>query len=178
MCIRDSVGDGPGSFVFEELGKLRSIDDPLLAKGIDSLAGMGEPGLAAARAELAGEHPARLLAAVRVLLAHGTAADHDAVFARARAKLPVQVCMPIAEDLAKADPVRANPAFFAELLEHPSGAMRSASERMLRRQLSPKLIPVLVPRVDGESVPVTIDANGVTITRNGAVITTPLPVPR
>ena len=39
------------------------------------------------------------------------------------------------------------------------------------------LVTVLVPRVDGESVPVTIDANGVTITRNGTVITTPLPFP-
>jgi hypothetical protein len=38
------------------------------------------------------------------------------------------------------------------------------------------LVTVLVPRVDGEAVPVTIDANGVTVTRNGTVITTPLPV--
>ncbi|MBK7874527.1 MAG: HEAT repeat domain-containing protein [Planctomycetes bacterium] len=144
------LGEGPGAFVFEELGRLRSIDDPLLAKAVESLAGMGEPGLAVARVELAGEHPARFLVAARVLLAHGTPADHDAVFARARAKLPVQVCMPLADELAKADPVRANPAFFAELLEHPSGAMRTASERVLRRQLSPKLVPVLVPRVESK----------------------------
>ena len=37
------------------------------------------------------------------------------------------------------------------------------------------LVTVLVPRVDGENVPVMIDANGVTITRNGTTITTPLP---
>jgi hypothetical protein len=36
-------------------------------------------------------------------------------------------------------------------------------------------VTVLVPRVDGESVPVVIDANGVTVTRNGMAITTPLP---
>ena len=36
---------------------------------------------------------------------------------------------------------------------------------------------MFVPRVDGESVPVTIDANGVTVTRNGMTITTPLPAP-
>ena len=39
------------------------------------------------------------------------------------------------------------------------------------------LVTVLVPRTDVESVPVVIDANGVTVTRNGTVITTPLPVP-
>ena len=39
------------------------------------------------------------------------------------------------------------------------------------------LVTVFVPRVDGESVPVTIDANGVTVTRNGMTITTPLSVP-
>jgi hypothetical protein len=39
-------------------------------------------------------------------------------------------------------------------------------------------VTVIVPRVDGEAVPVTIDANGVTVTRNGVAITTGLPVPR
>ncbi len=40
------------------------------------------------------------------------------------------------------------------------------------------LVTVLVPRTDVESVPVVIDANGVTVTRNGVAITTPLPAPR
>ena len=40
------------------------------------------------------------------------------------------------------------------------------------------LVTVFVPRVDGESVPVVIDANGVAVTRNGTTVTTPLPVPR
>jgi hypothetical protein len=40
------------------------------------------------------------------------------------------------------------------------------------------LVTVFVPRVNGEVVPVVIDANGVTVTRNGTSITTPLPVPR
>ncbi len=39
------------------------------------------------------------------------------------------------------------------------------------------LVTVFVPRTSAESVPVVIDANGVTVTRNGTVITTPLPVP-
>jgi hypothetical protein len=45
----------------------------------------------------------------------------------------------------------------------------------LRRKATEVLVTVFVPRVDGESVPVTIDANGVTVTRNGTTITTPLP---
>jgi len=38
-------------------------------------------------------------------------------------------------------------------------------------------VTVFVPRVDGESVPVVVDENGVTVTRNGTAITTPLPTP-
>ena len=58
------------------------------------------------------------------------------------------------------------------------GAVLSRAVPLSNRGDDQVLVTVLVPRVDGESVPVTIDANGVTITRNGTVITTPLPVPR
>lgn len=40
------------------------------------------------------------------------------------------------------------------------------------------LVTVLVPRNDGEQVPVTIAANGVTITRGGLTITTAAPMPQ
>ena len=39
------------------------------------------------------------------------------------------------------------------------------------------LVTVFVPRVDGENVPVVVDANGVTITRGATTVTTALPVP-
>ena len=39
------------------------------------------------------------------------------------------------------------------------------------------LVTVLVPHTAAESVPAVIDASGVTVTRNGTTITTPLPVP-
>ncbi len=40
---------------------------------------------------------------------------------------------------------------------------------------SQTLVTVFVPRTESEAVPVTVDANGVTITRGGLTITTPLP---
>ncbi|MBI5363585.1 MAG: hypothetical protein HZA53_10440, partial [Planctomycetes bacterium] len=139
------LADGPAAFVFQELTRLETTDDPLVGKAVDTLASMGEAGLAAARAELASERPARLFVAARVLLAGGAGADVDLVLVRASAKLPTVVCTPLAEALAKADPVRASPAWFAEALAHPTGAMRVACERVLRRELGPALVPVLVP---------------------------------
>jgi len=40
------------------------------------------------------------------------------------------------------------------------------------------MVTVLVPRTDGESVPVKVDDKGVTVTRNGKTIVTPLPTER
>lgn len=58
------------------------------------------------------------------------------------------------------------------------GAVLSRAVPIAARGGDQALVTVLVPRVDGESVPVTIDANGVTISRNGTTISTPLPAPR
>ena len=57
------------------------------------------------------------------------------------------------------------------------GAVLSRTLKLPKAGLSMPLVTVFTPRVDGESVPVTIDANGVTVTRNGLTITTPLPAP-
>ena len=61
--------------------------------------------------------------------------------------------------------------------EKQPGAVLSREVGLSPRADSQVLVTVLVPRVDGESVPVVVDANGVTVTRNGTAITTPLPVP-
>jgi hypothetical protein len=42
---------------------------------------------------------------------------------------------------------------------------------------SQTMVTVFVPRIDGENVPVVVDANRVTITRAGVTVTTPLPAP-
>jgi hypothetical protein len=57
------------------------------------------------------------------------------------------------------------------------GAVLSRAVPLSVRGDNQVLVTVLVPRVDGENVPVTVDPNGVTITRNGMAITTPLPAP-
>ncbi len=58
------------------------------------------------------------------------------------------------------------------------GAVLSRDLSMKRKRGSDVMVTVFVPRVDGEAVPVTVDANGVTVTRNGTTISTPLPTPR
>ncbi len=58
------------------------------------------------------------------------------------------------------------------------GSVLSRSTALSNKGEVQAFVTVLVPRVDGESVPTTVDANGVTITRNGTTITTGLPVPR
>jgi hypothetical protein len=55
------------------------------------------------------------------------------------------------------------------------GAVLSRAVPLSVRGDNQMLVTVLVPRVDGENVPVVVDANGVTVTRNGMTITTPLP---
>lgn len=62
--------------------------------------------------------------------------------------------------------------------EKRPSAVLSRAVPLSARGDSQLLVTVLVPRLDGESVPVTIDASGVTVTRNGVTITTPLPSPR
>ena len=61
--------------------------------------------------------------------------------------------------------------------EKRPGAVLSRTARIGAKAGTQTLVTVLVPRVDGEAVPVVIDANGVTVTRNGTTITTPVPLP-
>jgi len=55
------------------------------------------------------------------------------------------------------------------------GAVLNRQAPIGKPATSMALVTVFVPRSDGESVPVVIDDRGVTITRNGLTITTPLP---
>lgn len=61
--------------------------------------------------------------------------------------------------------------------EKVPGAVLSRTLKLPKAGLQTSLVTVFTPRMENESVPVTIDANGVTITRGGQTITTPLPAP-
>lgn len=57
------------------------------------------------------------------------------------------------------------------------GAVLNRQAPIGKPATSLELVTVFVPRTEAESVPVVIDASGVTVTRNGLTITTPLPRP-
>lgn len=144
--VPQSAPNDAASFIFAEIAKAKTLDDPLLAQAVDSLCGMGEIGRARARAELTSDSVPRIVVAARTLARCGGPAELDALFSRARERLPVAACAPYVAALASADPVRATPAFFCELLEHPIAPMRVAAEKVLRKHIGPELVPLLVPR--------------------------------
>jgi len=57
------------------------------------------------------------------------------------------------------------------------GAVLTRSVKLPKAKSSSVLVTVFVPRNHGETVPAVIGPGGVTITRNGLTITTPLPAP-
>jgi hypothetical protein len=59
--------------------------------------------------------------------------------------------------------------------ERLPGAVLNRQAPIGKPATSMALVTVFVPRTDGEAVPVVIDDHGVTITRGGMTITTPLP---
>jgi hypothetical protein len=68
--------------------------------------------------------------------------------------------------------------FTGEWGERLPGAVLAREAGMTPVKNSEVLVTVFVPRTSAEVVPVLIDANGVTVTRNGTTITTPLPAPQ
>jgi len=68
--------------------------------------------------------------------------------------------------------------FTGEWGERLPGAVLAREAGMTPVKNSEVLVTVFVPRTSAEAVPVLIDANGVTVTRNGTTITTPLPAPQ
>ena len=66
--------------------------------------------------------------------------------------------------------------FTGEWGEKQPGAVLSREIQLPAKASSQAVVTVFVPRTSAEAVPVTIDAAGVTVTRNGTTITTPLPI--
>jgi len=132
-------------FIFDEVRKARSVDERIVLQAVSSLSSLGGEGRAAARAALADDHPPTLLVAARVLLASGEETDAEQVLARLRGRVPNAACGPLLDALVEVDPVRAPPAFLAELLSHPQGAVRAAAQRHLAQIPPSALVEALPP---------------------------------
>ncbi|MBK7643408.1 MAG: HEAT repeat domain-containing protein [Planctomycetes bacterium] len=133
------------NFVFQEVRKLKSLEDRLIAPAVDSLCAMGEPGLAAARNELSAMEPPVILVAARALLRSPTPADVDLVQKRLREKMPAAGSAAILTALVSADPVRAGPRFLVEMLDSQNGNLRVQAARELRPLLAQAGMDVLQP---------------------------------
>lgn len=133
----------PASFILGEVRKLTNVDDTLAMRAVDSLLALGPDGIAAARESLSAPEAPVVLTGARVLLRSKDPADADLVFQRMREPLPVAAGAPLLELLVKTDPIRASPAFLAEMLEHPHVGVRAAAEKHLAAQAKPETLALL-----------------------------------
>ena len=134
LASRDRAADeglSPAAFVLAEVRRQKKVDENLSRRAVQSLLGLGEDGLAAARDGLGSEDAPVLLVSARVLLRSPHSEDADLVFRRLRNPLPSAAGSPLVELALEADPVRATPTFLAELLEHPHAGVRTAAQKHL-----------------------------------------------
>ncbi len=136
--------DGAANFIFDEVAKVKHIDDELALQAVDSLISLGEPGLAAARFALASTRAPVMMTSLRVLLRGGKAADADLVVARIRQRMPSKAAPTALNELIAKDPVRATPRLLVELLAHPQSPVRAVAQRTLANETDPSVLPLLV----------------------------------
>jgi HEAT repeat protein len=146
------------AFVFQEVRKLKGLEDRLIAPSVESLCAMGEAGLVAARAELFSMEAPVLLVAARVLLKSPTPADIELVQKRLREKLPPAGGGPLLAALVAADPVHAGPRFLVEMLDSSNGGLRTQAARELRPQLPQATVAVLLPALDSKRTETRLEA--------------------
>jgi HEAT repeat protein len=133
-------------FILDELRRVGAPDERLSTQAVHSLRNLGAPGLEAARRGLVGDDAAVLAVCARVLLHSGDAADAELVATRLRGRVPRESCAGLVAAAAEADPVRATPGLFAELLAHPQSQMRAAAQRELER-LPPAAMLAVLPEL-------------------------------
>lgn len=136
---------GSAAFVLAELKKTRKVDAALVERAAQSLLALGDDGFRAAREGLASEDAPILLASAHVLLRSPSTEDADLVFRRLKSPLPSAAGTPLVELALAADPVRASPAFVAELLEHPHAGVRTAAQKHLALLPPTERLAVLGP---------------------------------
>lgn len=134
---------GAVAFIFDELAAERELTAPLVDSAVQSLASLGEPALVAARERLGDDHPPTLAACARFLLAHGLPDDRRAVAERLSDRLPSALAHSLLAELANRDPQIASPRYLAGLLDHKSGSMRSAAQRLLEERVGSEHLSLL-----------------------------------
>ncbi len=134
---------GAAAFIFDELAKTREPNGGVARDAILSLVALGEPGLEAARTALGSDHAPTLVVGSRLLLRHGTAEDRVAVAERLRGRIPRDAAQPVLAELVERDPMLASPGYLVGLLDHRSGAMRVAVQRLLANEVGPEHLPLL-----------------------------------
>jgi HEAT repeat protein len=137
------ASSGPAAFILSEVRRLKNPEDSLGQRAVESLLALGPDGIQAARESLSSEEAPVLLCSARVLLRSGPPADSDLVFHRVREALPAAAGAPLVELLVRSDPIRASPAFLAEMLDHPHLGVRSAAQKHLAAVAGADLLPLL-----------------------------------
>lgn len=136
-------GDGAAGFILRQVAQTDSLQASVMEQAVESMLGLGEEGLVAARVVLHDQVQPVVLVAGRVLLRNGEAVDLERLVARLRTQMPGRTGILLLDELVRRDPVSGSPQFLIELLEHKQKPMRSAAMRHLKNAASPKLLPLL-----------------------------------
>jgi HEAT repeat protein len=140
---RQRYGDGAAGFILRQIAEADDTGASIVQKGVESLLGLGEEGLVAARIVLHDEVPAVVVAAGSVLVRAGYAEDAERVVARLYGSTPGKSGALLLEELVKRNPVSASPALLVALLEHENKPLRSAALRHLRGRITAAELPLL-----------------------------------
>jgi HEAT repeat protein len=137
-------GQGAAAFILDRVAAAKDVHDSVVHKGVESLIGLGEEGLVAARIAIHDETEPVVVAAGRVLIHSDVAEDKERVIVRLRGQMPGKTGPMLLEELVRRDPVHGSPALLAELLEHRQQPVRQVAQRYLSKSMSPETLPLLL----------------------------------
>ncbi len=137
-------------FILAELRRLDDVHHAMVDQAAQSLIGLGDEGIDAARRGLLEDRPPTILACAKVLLSSSTAQDRELVRRRLNSKLPASVGGPLVEAFVSLDPVSASPVVLAALLDHPLVGVRAAVSRKLTGVHDAALLPALGGQLKSE----------------------------
>ncbi len=144
---RGSTPEDAARFVFDAVVRGAESDEGLYRQALQTLS-ESPAALAVAREELEGEEAARVKLAARILLELGGIEEHRAIAARLKRRVPPRIGAELLSDLLARDPTLGTPDFLVSLLDHPTGALRTAASRELALRLDPSFLSALSEVLD------------------------------